>query len=121
MTLHVNLPPAPDGTYRLFAAQLSGAMIGQLIRFYVEDENRQIVTLVTGELRQLSHNGSEVVVHIGYGAEVEHVLNRDTHVIVNPRSDYSEVAASLGNDLLGSMRIYNDQPQPPKPKKGKIT
>ncbi|AGU91974.1 hypothetical protein ADAWI_57 [Mycobacterium phage Adawi] len=73
------------------AAELSGQDIGQTIRFRQWDSQRETSTVITGELRQLSHNGSETHVVYGYGAEVEATLFPDQPVTLRPTDQYNDV------------------------------
>ncbi|ABD58175.1 hypothetical protein PBI_COOPER_58 [Mycobacterium phage Cooper] len=73
------------------ASELSGKDIGQTIRFRQWDAQRETATVITGELRQLSHNESETHVVYGYGAEVEATLFPDQPVTLRPTDQYNDV------------------------------
>lgn len=65
--------------------------IGRTMRFYTWDATRQIASIVTGELRQLSANGEEVTVHFGLMAEREWTFQRGETVAFEPRFDMGDV------------------------------
>lgn len=83
---------------RTFADRLSAADIGTLVRFRGYDEVRETASIWTGELRQLSANGTDVSIHIGNMAELEFTLKHTDPVILHPERTYADVAVFLGND-----------------------
>ncbi|AHJ88557.1 hypothetical protein Jolie1_057 [Mycobacterium phage Julie1] len=82
----------------LRASLLSCEHIGSLIRFRDEDDGRETVSIVTGELRQLSITASLVTVLIGVGAEEEYSLDPLSFVILRPAEHYGDVEVFLGRD-----------------------
>lgn len=73
------------------AAELTPGDIGTLIRIRTWDNNTEIATVQTGELRQLSANQAEVHLIIGVGAETEVTLAHDQPVTLRPTADYNDV------------------------------
>ena len=73
------------------ADELRPADIGTLIRIRSWDNNTEIATVQTGELRQMSANAAEVHVIIGVGAETEITLSPDQPVTLRPTADYNDV------------------------------
>lgn len=86
-------------TYLLQAGELNASdHIGRPIRFRLWDNTRETSTVITGELRQISHKSDETFVTYGYGAEVEATLGTDQPVSVNPPADHSDVAQLAAYD-----------------------
>ncbi|HEX2616648.1 MAG TPA: hypothetical protein VHL57_03845 [Flavobacteriales bacterium] len=79
-------------TERKTAGHLTVADIGLFGRWEERDESRQIFTVITAEIRQISHNGNETAITYGYGAERETVLAHDHPICVgnSPVHDYSD-------------------------------
>lgn len=96
--IHAPIDPPESDTVSVFASQLHAGHIGHLIRFYAGNPQRETIAVITAELRQINHTGSETTVYVGIGAEHEHVMNSGDRVIINPRRDYSDVPLMLGND-----------------------
>lgn len=65
--------------------------IGKQIRFRLWDNNRETATVITGELRQISSNGTETYVHYGNGAYAEATLANDQPVTIDPPDDHGDV------------------------------
>ena len=65
--------------------------IGRTMRFYTWDADRQIASIVTAELRQLSANSEEVHVRFGLMAEREWTFQRGETVAFEPRFDMGDV------------------------------
>ncbi|MGB0971699.1 MAG: hypothetical protein ACPGVG_12160 [Mycobacterium sp.] len=84
----------------IFAEQWCAQHIGELIRFRLWDDTREIATVITAELRQLSHDGNVTHVRHGLGAESEATLEHHDRVILRPLPDYSEVHGLLGVDPI---------------------
>lgn len=84
----------------IFAGDLTSAHIGTLIRFRQWDENHEIITIVTGELRQIYHTSEDTTIHYGDKAEKEHTFAPDERLILHPNINYSDVPMYLGNDEL---------------------
>lgn len=87
-----------DQPTHIIAGSLCSTHIGELIRFRTRDVEREIVTVVTAELRQISHVGTET--HLTYGnmAEREVSMSQATLVILRPAEDYGDVTHHLGFD-----------------------
>lgn len=73
------------------AGALNHGHIGRQIRFRMIDNNTEIVTVITAELRQLSHDQSATHVTYGVGTDDESHLDSDQPVTLNPPADYSDV------------------------------
>lgn len=72
------------------AAHLHAGDIGESIRFRVVDEARDVVNIVTAELRQITHDGGKTYIQIGLDAEVEYVLFHDHPIVFSPCPRYSD-------------------------------
>ncbi len=84
--------PGPSRPWDLVhAGSLSGDHIGTLIRVRTWNNNTEVATLTTGELRQVGHSGAHVYAHIGVGAEQEITMDPDQPVTLKPPADYSDV------------------------------
>lgn len=65
--------------------------IGQTIRFRLWDNNTEVATVVTAELRQISHNSAETYLNVGIGAGTQCTLDVDQPVSVSPPADHNDV------------------------------
>lgn len=81
----------PGGNRFVPARVLSADFIGRLIRVRQWDNNTEIATVLTGELRQLGANSAEVWIHLGVGAETEVRLDPDQPVTIDPPAGYDDV------------------------------
>lgn len=78
--------------YYLAAGELNAIdHIGRTIRVRQWDGAHEMVTVTTAELRQISHNGAETHLTIGYGAEREITLTHAHLVSVNPPANYADM------------------------------
>jgi len=82
----------------VFAAHLTKDHIGTLVRFRMTNENLSLSTVVTAELRQVTHYGDHTVLVVGANASCQYEQCDDDRVILRPLPDYSDVATFLGND-----------------------
>jgi len=79
--------------YLVEAGTLNADHIGKLIRFHTWDADREIVTVTTAELRQISHNQAETTLTYGLMAEREVTMRGTQNVLLSPRADYADVEA----------------------------
>ncbi|QPX62175.1 hypothetical protein PBI_INDLOVU_60 [Mycobacterium phage Indlovu] len=86
------------------AADLCAQMIGRLVRVRTWDATREVATVQTGELRQISANASAVTVHIGLMAEVEVSLDPDQPVTIDPPASYADVTDLAQYDHMTDSR-----------------
>lgn len=100
---------------RLPAGQLTQNHIGHLIRFHHWDDTHKVAHVVTCELRQILHQQNYTRVFVGETASTDYCLDSNQNVIINPVSNYGDVAAMLGNDKLAEERAYFDQKGTKKP------
>ena len=73
------------------ASELRPKDIGETNRERVWDNNTEIATVITAELRQFSCNGNEVHVNVGTGASTEITLDHDQPVTLRPTDQYNDV------------------------------
>lgn len=73
------------------ARQLSAEHIGRLVRTRTWDNNTEIATVQTGELRQIGCNSAEVWLNIGIGAAIEVRMGLDQPVTIDPPASYADV------------------------------
>lgn len=68
--------------------------IGRQIRFREWDNNTETVKVITAELRQISHTGSQTHLNYGLGClnDNEATLEHDQPVSIRPPANYSDVA-----------------------------
>lgn len=76
----------------IVASDLRPKDIGQTIRVRIWDNNTEIATVITAELRQFRCNGNEVHVNVGLGAATEITLDHDQPVTLRPTEAYNDVA-----------------------------
>jgi hypothetical protein len=72
------------------AGLLNTAHIGALIRFAVFDPQTQIQTVITAELRQISHNAAETTINYGQGALGEATFDHDKPIVLGPSPDFDD-------------------------------
>lgn len=72
------------------AGELCVEHIGELIRVREYDSASEIVTITTGELRQISHSNEHTVIHVGMGAAKEILMISDQPVSIRPPADYHD-------------------------------
>jgi hypothetical protein len=101
------LPPAKQPIVLRNVETLNGDDIGKTVRFYTWDAQREIATMVTAELRQLSHNQAETHVTYGVLAEREYAFQRGELISVVPPFDYSD-APLLRQELCDFHGIEED-------------
>lgn len=89
--------PRPDPK-RIPAGELCAIHIGLLIRLRQFNEQRKVGTIVTAELRQVYHVGTETHLTVGEGGSQEFNLNQNEPVVLWPMADYSDVPVLLGAD-----------------------
>lgn len=72
------------------AGTLHVGHIGYTIRFLRHLESIDVTEVVTGELRQISHNGAETHLHYGDQASREVTLSHSHPVSINPPDNYGD-------------------------------
>ena len=82
------------------AGDLSHKHIGSNIRFRTHDERRDIVTVVTAELRQISSNQGHVTLYYGELAERDECFEPDHLIALMPEDDYSDVVNLLPGAVI---------------------
>ena len=70
---------------------INAADIGRMMRFFTWDATRQIATVVTAELRQISANAESVSLTYGHLAEREETFQIGEAVAFEPRADMGDV------------------------------
>lgn len=75
-----------------YAGALNADNIGTLIRFRQWNNNTETATVITAELRQISHSGGRTFLHFGTGADQEETLEYEQPVSLKPPANYSDVA-----------------------------
>lgn len=71
--------------------RICAADIGRMIRWYEWDARREVATVATAELRQISSTSAEVVLICGLGADREVTFLHGEEVVFEPQLDYSDV------------------------------
>ncbi|QFP94678.1 hypothetical protein I5G59_gp58 [Mycobacterium phage LilMcDreamy] len=85
-----SLPPARRHTLKAVQT-ISGDDIGRVVRFYQWDAAREIGTVTTAELRQISHMQGRTSITYGLGAEREESFEEGESICFDPPADYSDV------------------------------
>ena len=86
------MPTSGKGNTIVRAGELNADNIGDLIRWRTWNNNRETATVITAELRQISHNQAETHLVYGIGAAEEATLDTDQPVTIRPSADYNDVA-----------------------------
>lgn len=84
------------------AGHLSVEHIGKTITFRTWDAAREIGTIVTAELRQISHNGNETTIVYGLGAAAEYTFEHD-HKIAVGVDDWKAISTVDTTDLIETL------------------
>lgn len=73
------------------AGSLNADDIGHQIRFRQWDNTTETATVITAELRQISHTDALTSLTYGHGADQEATLDPDQPVSMRPPKDYHDV------------------------------
>ncbi|QHB37367.1 hypothetical protein I5G58_gp065 [Mycobacterium phage BirdsNest] len=102
------LPPAQKWTLKAVQT-ISGDDIGRMIRFFTWDAQRQMSTVVTAELRQVSHVEGRTSLTYGYGAEREESFEEGEVVSFDPPFSCADIV-ELRQALCDFHGITDDLP-----------
>ena len=102
------LPPAQKWTLKAVQT-ISGDDIGRMIRFFTWDAIRQIATVTTAELRQVSHMQGRTSLTFGVGAEREESFEEGEVVSFDPPFSFAD-AVELRQALCDFHGITDDLP-----------
>lgn len=84
--------PAPPPTVFRQVESVCASDIGRVIRFYEWDATREMATVTTAELRQISAMGESVTLTYGLLAERQYTFQFGELLVFEPQPDYSDVA-----------------------------